>query len=63
MCIVIPPKYAVDSQFGGKKRNFNRESLWTRGYAVSTVGFELEQVPRYIREQNRRDKIDDNGNF
>jgi Transposase IS200 like len=27
------------------------EHFWARGYAVSTVGFELEQVRRYIREQ------------
>jgi putative transposase len=56
MCIEIPPKYAVSSvigflkgksaiaiarQFRGKQRNFNGENFWARGYAVSTVGFEL----------------------
>ena len=74
MCIAIPPKYAVAQvigyikgksaiavarQFGGKKRNFTGERLWARGYAVSTVGFELEQVRTYIREQNDRDQRDD----
>jgi putative transposase len=74
MCISIPPKYsvaqvigylkgksaiAVARQFGGRKRNFNGESLWARGYAVSTVGFELEKVRKYIREQNDRDKNED----
>jgi len=79
MCISIPPKYsvaqvigyikgkgaiAVARQFGGKKRNFNGESLWARGYAVSTVGFELEEVRRYIKHQSKRDKDDDDeGNF
>ena len=78
MCICIPPKYSVSQvigylkgksaiavarQFGGKKRNFNGESLWARGYAVSTVGFELEQVRRYIREQSERDMKEDDGNF
>ena len=77
MCISIPPKYqvaqvigyikgksaiAVARQFGGRKRNFNGESLWARGYAVSTVGFELEQVKRYIRKQNERDKDEDDDN-
>ena len=77
MCISIPPKHsvaqvigylkgksaiAVARQFGGRKRNFNGESLWARGYAVSTVGFELEKVRKYIREQNKRDKNDDSGN-
>ena len=34
MCIEIPPKYG--------------EHFWARGYTVSTVGFELEQVRTYI---------------
>ena len=78
MCICIPPKYSVSQvigylkgksaiavarQFGGRKRNFNGESLWARGYAVSTVGFELEQVRRYIREQSERDMKEDDDNF
>ena len=71
MCIEIPPKYAVASvvgflkgksaiaivrQFSGKQRNFNGENFWARGYAVSTVGFELEAVGPYIREQEIADK-------
>jgi putative transposase len=78
MLIKIPPKYAVSEvvgylkgksaiavarQFGGRKRNFNGEQFWARGYAVSTVGFEEEQVKEYIRHQEqvdkRRDKDDD----
>lgn len=78
MCISIPPKYsvaqvigyvkgksaiAVARQYGGRKRNFNGESLWARGYAVSTVGFELEEVVRYIKGQNKRDQQEDEGDF
>jgi putative transposase len=70
MCLEIPPKYAVASivgflkgksaiaiarQFNGKERNFTGEHFWARGYAVSTVGFELEQIQRYIREQESSD--------
>jgi REP-associated tyrosine transposase len=69
MCIAIPPKYPVASVIGflkgksaiavarlrGKQRNFTGEHLWARGYAVSTVGFELEEVRRYIREQEEAD--------
>jgi len=66
MCIEIPPKFpaasiigflkgrsaiAIARQFAGKERNFTGEHFWARGYAVSTVGFELEQVRAYIREQ------------
>lgn len=71
LCIEIPPKHAVSSvigflkgksaiaivrQFSGKQRNFAEEQFWARGYAVSTVGFELESVQRYIREQETVDK-------
>ena len=71
MCIQIPPKYAVSSVigfmkgksaimiarcFGGKERNFTDENFWARGYAVSTVGFELEAVKKYIREQKDADE-------
>jgi len=70
VCIAIPPKYAVASVIGflkgksaiaivrqlcGKERNFTGEHLWARGYAVSTVGFELEQVRQYIRDQEEAD--------
>ncbi len=46
MLIKIPPKFsvAVARQCGGRKRDLTGEKLWTRGYAVSTVGFEEEQV-------------------
>ena len=71
MCIEIPPKYAVASmigfikgkssiaiarQFGGKMKNFTGEHFWARRYAVSTVGFELESVQKYIREQEQTDQ-------
>ena len=71
MCIEIPPKYAVASivgfikgksaimiarQFLKKDRNFVGEHFWARGYAVSTVGYELEAVKKYIREQEANDE-------
>ena len=71
ICIEIPPKYAVSSvigflkgksaiaiarQFCGQDRNFTGEHFWARGYAVSTVGFELEQVRAYIRDQETSDE-------
>jgi putative transposase len=39
----------------GRERNFTGEHLWARGYAVSTVGFELEQIRQYIRDQEEAD--------
>ena len=70
-CIEIPPKHAVASVMGfvkGKsalaiarrvqeqERNFTGAHFWARGYAVSTVGFELGSVKKYIREQETADK-------
>ena len=46
---------AVARQCGGRKRNVNGETFWARGYAVSTVGFEEEQIRRYIRNQEQLD--------
>ena len=68
MPIAIPPKYtvseivgyikgksaiAVARQFSGRKRTFNGECFCARGYAVSTVGFEENQIRRYIDTQKQ----------
>ena len=80
MLIAIPPKYSVSEvigyvkgksaiaiarQFGGRKRNFNGEKFWARGYAVSTVGFEESKIKDYIRNQEQLDAqgADEEGNF
>lgn len=78
MCIEIPPKYAVSEvigylkgksaiavarQFGQKQKNFNGENFWARGYAVSTVGFELGKVQEYIAHQETLEKEQDEGSF
>jgi len=75
MLIQIPPKYsvaevvgyikgksaiAVARQFGDKKKNFNGERLWARGYAVSTVGFEEAQIHTYIKHQEQLDGLGSN---
>jgi putative transposase len=39
----------------GKERNFAGEHFWARGYAVSTVGFNEDEVRRYIRNQKDSD--------
>lgn len=69
ICIAIPPKHAVASVIGflkgksaiaiarlqGKERNFAGEQFWARGYAVSTVGFNEDEIRRYIRNQDGSD--------
>ena len=80
MLIQIRPKYSVSEvvgyikgksaiavarQFSGRKTNFNGESVWARGYAVSTVGFEESQIRKYIRNQEQLEGkgTDENGEF
>ena len=68
MLVSIPPKHsvaaivgylkgksaiAVARQFSGKKRNFNGEKFWARGYAISTVGFDEEQIRNYVQNQKQ----------
>jgi putative transposase len=70
MLISIPPKHSVSSiigyikgksaiavarQFGGKQRNFSGEKFWARGYAVSTVGFNADQIKAYVKHQEQLD--------
>jgi len=72
MGIAIPPQHPVASVIGflkgkssiaiarqlcGRERNFTGEHFWARGYAVSTVGFELEPVRQYTANKaTRRDQ-------
>ena len=70
MLIAIPPKYAVSQVIGfikGKsaihlarvyaerKRNYAGQHFWARGYFVSTVGRDEEQIRTYIRNQENED--------
>ena len=70
MMISIPPKYAVSQVvgfikgksaihlarvYGEKKRNFVGQHFWARGYFVSTVRRDQEQIREYIKKQEARD--------
>src|SRR5512132_1844169 len=75
MCIAIPPKHPVASvigflkgksaiaiaRLGGRERNFTGEHFWARGYAVSTVGFELERFAN--TSASRRARMEQTGSF
>ena len=71
MLVSIPPKYAVSQVVGylkgksaihiartfmGKPRNFTGESFWARGYFVSTVGRDEQQIREYIKKQDQEDQ-------
>jgi putative transposase len=69
--VSILPKYAVSSVMGYVKgklaiRLFDRyeklgrrywgRHLWSRGYCVSTVGLDEEQIRKYVVWQEKREK-------
>jgi len=71
MLISIPPKYSVAQVVGyikgksaihiarvymGRRENYVGENFWARGYYVSTVGRNEEQIRRYIKRQEESDK-------
>ena len=71
MLLSIPPKYSVTGvvgfikgksaiaiarRFMDRAKNFVGQNFWARGYYVSTVGRDEEQIRNYIREQEKEDK-------
>ena len=42
--------------YEGRERNFVGEHFWARGYWVSTVGRDEEEIRRYIQAQEAEDK-------
>jgi putative transposase len=68
VCLSFPPKFSISEVTGflkGKsairlhrefgQRNPNK-NFWVRGYYVSTVGYDEQQVREYIRNQEKLDK-------
>ena len=72
----VPPKYSIAMTIGflkGKSAiRINRDhirvkgslfgrSFWSRGYCVSTVGFDEASIRKYIEEQEEHEKEEDQG--
>ena len=71
LVLSIPPKYSVSEMIGFlkgksaikmfdryldlKKRYWGRH-FWAKGYCVSTVGLDEEQIRKYVRWQLKKDK-------
>ena len=70
MVLSIPPKYSVSQVVGylkgksaiwvarttGRNRNFVGQHFWARGYYVSTVGLNEEEIREYVRSQEEADE-------
>ena len=78
MVLSVPPKYSVSSLLGYLKGKLalrllqKYESLqtkywgrhiWSRGYFVSTVGIDEDQIRKYVRYQEEKDKRTDQYNL
>ena len=74
LVLSFPPKYAISEVVGflkGKsaikmfdmhselKRRFWGRHFWAKGYCVSTVGLDEEQIRKYVRWQLKKDKTMD----
>jgi len=74
LVLSIPPKYSVSELVGflkGKsaikifdmhlelKRRYWGRHFWAKGYCVSTVGLDEEQIRKYVRWQLKKDQIID----
>ena len=72
LIISIPPKYSVSEMMGYLKgkvaiKLFNQQReltrqywgkhFWSRGYCVSTVGLNEEQIKKYVKWQQTREQI------
>lgn len=69
--VSLPPKYSISTMMGflkGKsaielfkqyerlgKRYWGRH-LWSRGYCVSTIGLDEDQIKAYVRYQEKKEK-------
>ena len=72
MVASIPPKYSISSMMGFLKgklsmnlfqryermgKKFWGRHLWSRGYCVSTVGLDEDKMRKYVRWQEKKDKV------
>ena len=70
MCLSVPPKFSIAFVIGflkGKSairihrhlsgnKNTRGKHFWSRGYCVSTVGFDEDTIRKYIRDQEDAEK-------
>ena len=78
LILSIPPKYSVSEAIGflkGKsaikifdmnqelKRRYWGRHFWAKGYCVSTIGLNEEQIRQYVRWQLHKDRTSDQMNL
>ena len=69
MCLSVPPKFSIamtigylkgksairihKEEAGQEPKGFTNKNFWTRGYCVSTVGVDEDQIREYIQNQEK----------
>jgi len=76
VCCSIPPKCSISEVIGtikGKsairifkkfpelKKQYWGSHFWSRGYFVSTVGLNEDKIKNYIKDQDKRDRLENQG--
>jgi len=71
LVLSVPPKYSIAMMIGylkgkpairihrqlqGVKRGYTGKHFWSRGYCVSTVGLDEEEIRAYVRNQEQMDR-------
>lgn len=74
----VPPKYAISSLMGYLKGNISTKMFhkferlgkqywgrhfWSRGYCVSTIGLNEDQIRKYVKWQEKNDKLEEQQNL
>jgi putative transposase len=71
LCLSIPPKYSVSNTIGFlkgksairihrdlmKHKRMTGLHFWAKGYCVSTVGLDEAVIRKYIKDQDRQDRM------
>ena len=72
MILSVPPKYAISDIMGmlkGKtaiklfnampslRKRYWGNHIWSRGYCVSTIGLNEEQIRKYVKWQQEREQL------
>jgi putative transposase len=76
LCVSIPPKYSIAevvatikgkvairmfNMYPKMRKNYWGSHFWSRGYYVNTVGKNEEMIRKYIKDQDKLDRLDKQG--
>ena len=79
LLVLVPPKLSISSYVGTikgktaitlfnlfkklKKEKYWGNHFWAKGYCVDTVGLDTEMIRKYVKYQEDKDKVIEQGNL